>query len=398
MIKITKELKIEVSKPNIFQAIVAKQYDMNTRFLKVTLVDGDNVIDIPKRTDGSIKVVINAERPDGTKDGFEGEVNGDDDTVTVPLHSWMLEIEGTVICDISLIDTKADDNKKLTTTSFTLLVEKAAYGGDDITSEPQYDVMVSMLESCHNAKLVADDALEKSSQALEQSNEANSKYDACVEATNNANAVRAEIEEGGYIESLKELNSGGKFSFWVGTEAEYSAIEEPINNCFYITSDDKTPEKITQLDARVSELENNEKVLFEAFVTHKYYNGNPVGYIDSYFDTSTANINIPDLLDYKFVKVVMLNGDETQSIMCSIDASADEDGYEFVTVSGVGCASFYNYESMAGVSLNCANLAFQKDEWGIQLMNFSVGMIIFDAYTGTSRVADNSILKIIGMK
>lgn len=142
MIQIIKELKIEVSKPNIIQAIVAKQYDMNTRFLKVTLVDCGNTITIsPSATK---KVVINAERPDGQSKGFEGVIN-DDGTVTVPLHSWMLELDGTVICDISVIDTAVNDNMKLTTTSFTLLVEKAAYGGSDITSDPQYDVLVNLI-------------------------------------------------------------------------------------------------------------------------------------------------------------------------------------------------------------------------------------------------------------
>ena len=235
MIKIVKELKVEVSKPNIFQAIVAKQYDMNTRFLKVTLVDDGNIIEIPKRTDGSIKVIINAERPDGGKNGFEGEVNGDDDTVTVPLHSWMLEIEGTVVCDISIIDTKADDNKKLTTTTFSLLVEKAAYGGDDITNDPQFDVLVALM-----------DAAEVAQEALDKSNEALRLVADCEEATENANAVREEIEAGGYVESLKELNGGGKFSFWVGTSAEYNSIQDKIPNCFYIVTDDPTNNKILQ--------------------------------------------------------------------------------------------------------------------------------------------------------
>lgn len=147
MIRIIKELSVEVTKPNVFQAIVAKQYDMNTRFLKVTLTDCGNVITIPYSND--IKVVINAERIDGQSKGFDGVVN-EDGTVTVPLHSWMLELEGFVKCDISVIDTTADDNKKLTTTSFDLLVEKAAYGGDDVTSDPQYDVLVELIERVEN--------------------------------------------------------------------------------------------------------------------------------------------------------------------------------------------------------------------------------------------------------
>ena len=241
MIEIIKELKIEVSKPNIFQAVVAKQYDMNTRFIKATLVDGSDVIYIPSGP--TIKAIINANRPDGQSKGFDGVVN-DDGTVTVPLHSWMLEMEGTVICDISIIDTEANDNKKLTTTTFTLLVEKAAYGGSDVTNDPQYDVLVSLLETCNEANEVAQEALEKS-------NEANEKYYACVEATDNANqaaenanAVREEVEAGGFIESLKEMNNGGKFSFWVGTQAEYNALTEKNDGCFYIITDDPASKQV----------------------------------------------------------------------------------------------------------------------------------------------------------
>lgn len=243
MIEIIKEIDVEVTKPNVFQAIVAKQYDMNTRFLKVTLMDCGTRINVP--TIETAKVVINAERKDGQAKGFDGVIN-DDGTVTVPLHSWMLELDGTVICDISVIDTATDDNKKLTTTSFTLIVEKAAFGGDDVTNDPQYDVLVSLLETCQNAGAVAQEALEKS-------NEANSKYAACVEATNEANlsaytateaanaawAVRHEIEAGGFIESLKEQREGGKFTVWVGTNEEYEALEEKENNCLYITNDDE---------------------------------------------------------------------------------------------------------------------------------------------------------------
>lgn len=143
MIEIIKELNIEVSKPNVFQAVVAKQYDMNTRFIKATFVDNGKKIYIDPNA--TVSVVINAYRPDGKSKGFKGEVNADDGTVTVPLHSWMLEQVGTVVCDISVIDVESGDNKKLTTTSFNLIVERAAYGGEDITSDPQYDILVELL-------------------------------------------------------------------------------------------------------------------------------------------------------------------------------------------------------------------------------------------------------------
>lgn len=257
MIKIIKELNIEVSKPNIFQAVVAKQYDMNTRFIKATLVDGADVIEIPTGT--NIKVVINAERPDGQSKGFDGEVNTDN-TVTVPLHSWMLELEGTVVCDISVIDTEANDNKKLTTTTFTLMVEKAAFGGTDITSDPQFDVLASLMD----AATVAQEALDKSNQALEL-------VAACEEATENANAVREEIEAGGYIKNLEETNTGGMFSFWVGTEEQYNALTEKVENRFYIITDDPDNEDFETLKTDVNNIKNqqakNNAVIYDASVS-----------------------------------------------------------------------------------------------------------------------------------
>ena len=145
MMKIIKELNIEVAKPNILQAVVAKQYDMNSRFLKIRFIDSGTHIDIPT----TAKVVINAERIDGQSNSFEGVVNNDG-TVTVPLHSWMLELEGTVICDISAIDTTENDEGKLSTTSFTLIVEKSAHGGSDISNDPQYDVLLNLIERVEN--------------------------------------------------------------------------------------------------------------------------------------------------------------------------------------------------------------------------------------------------------
>ena len=70
LIEIIKEIDIEVTKPNIFQALVAKQYDMNTRFLKATLKDCGTRIDVPNIE--TAKVIINAERKDGQAKGSAG--------------------------------------------------------------------------------------------------------------------------------------------------------------------------------------------------------------------------------------------------------------------------------------------------------------------------------------
>ena len=215
LIEIIKELNVEVSKPNIFQAVVAKQYDMNTRFIKATLVDGQDIIYIP--AESTVKVVINAERADGLSKGFDGEVN-EDGTVTVPLHSWMLEMEGTVVCDISVIDTESDDNKKLTTTAFTLLVEKATYGGDDITNDPQYDVMVRLIEDCENAHSLATEAATLSEKALTDSQQALELAEAATQKT--VTLVGATTNSGGEIFNNYENNQASTNAHSEGSQTK----------------------------------------------------------------------------------------------------------------------------------------------------------------------------------
>lgn len=140
---IVKEIKLEVSKPNLIQALVAKQNDCNSRFLKASLWDEGVQLSINPLAE----VTINAERRDGASDSFFGTVN-DDNTVTVPLHSWMLELDGTVNCDVSILV----DGRRLTTTTFVVMVEKAACSSDDIINDPQYNVLLSLMGEVDGTK------------------------------------------------------------------------------------------------------------------------------------------------------------------------------------------------------------------------------------------------------
>lgn len=137
---VIKPITVEVSKPNIFQAIAAKQNDSNSRFLKVTFVNEGEKISITP----SSRVTINATRNDGQSESFFGEVN-DDGTATMPIHSWILELAGHVNCDVSIIE----EDSKLTCTTFSLLVEEAAHSSDDISEDEQYDVLTELINEAH---------------------------------------------------------------------------------------------------------------------------------------------------------------------------------------------------------------------------------------------------------
>ncbi len=127
MIEIIQHLSLDVAVKNRTQAIFAKQHDKNSRFLKITLTsEGDAIV-----IDTTSTVMINAMRANHTSKAFAGRVN-DDGTVTVPLTPWMLELDGRVICDITIID--ADENK-LTSGSFELDVEAALYSGENVEDD-----------------------------------------------------------------------------------------------------------------------------------------------------------------------------------------------------------------------------------------------------------------------
>ena len=143
MAEIIREITVDVAKANVFQAIVAKQFDSNSRFLKATITNNGEPLTIPS----SASVTINALREDGNAEAFLGSVN-DDGTITVPLSNWMLQLDGIVKCDISIVTA----DSKLTTTMFSLAVEEAAYGGSDISDDPNYDLLIQLLEDCSAIK------------------------------------------------------------------------------------------------------------------------------------------------------------------------------------------------------------------------------------------------------
>lgn len=124
---ITQEITVEVARPNYFAALIAKQGDKDSRFLKVTFAHDGKKIEIqPTST-----AMIGGERPDGQSKAFKGEVN-DDGTATVPLAGWLLELPGTLTCDVTIIDT---EGRKLSSTNFKVMVDEAACIDDEIASE-----------------------------------------------------------------------------------------------------------------------------------------------------------------------------------------------------------------------------------------------------------------------
>ena len=176
MAQIIKQITVDVAKKNLFQAIVAKQNDSNSRFLQVAFAnEGEPIV-----VEQSSSVIINAERADNASKSFAGSVN-DDGTVTVPLTNWMLELDDFVRCDVSIIDS---ESRKLTSTSFTIEVEAAANSGEDISDDENYDILITLLGDVADSKRDCDAATANATAAAEfATNSSNLADEATVKAT-----------------------------------------------------------------------------------------------------------------------------------------------------------------------------------------------------------------------
>lgn len=139
-IRIVREVVADVVKRGVTKAVYAKQHDFNSRFLNVRIQDDGRDLTI----DSSATVLLNVERPDKKEDVFRGTVN-EDGTVKVPLTAWMLDLEGTLLCDISIISADPEE-AKLTTMQFNIYVEAAVVSDGVVSDTKEYSLILDLLK------------------------------------------------------------------------------------------------------------------------------------------------------------------------------------------------------------------------------------------------------------
>jgi hypothetical protein len=153
-IQVIREVATDVVKRGSTRAVYAKQNDLNSRFLDVRIQEDGKDLNI----ESDLNVILNVERPDKAENMFFGTVNADG-SVRVPLTSWMLELDGTLICDVSIVSNDPTV-AKLTTMSFNIYVEAAVITDEDIVETEEYSVIVDLLKRANEAAEIANKAAE----------------------------------------------------------------------------------------------------------------------------------------------------------------------------------------------------------------------------------------------
>lgn len=193
MAQLIKPIEIDCSRPNRFQTTVSKQGDINSRFLRVSLADNGNPIEITSEN----TVIVNYKRGDGEINSFSGTVN-EDGTVTIPLTSWLLDVSGNADCEIVIYD--STEQSRLSTTLFTLYVEPFITDDSEVTEDSKYDILLTLItqvdtavNACNTATEAAQQATMATEKAITDAEEATEATNAAIEAattaTENANAA-----------------------------------------------------------------------------------------------------------------------------------------------------------------------------------------------------------------
>lgn len=94
-----------------------------------------------------------------------------------------------------------------------------------------------------------------------------------------------------FISKIKELNHGNLLQFWIGTQAEYNAIQQPLQNVIYIISDDQHREELEESIAAVATNLNNEITAREGLSSSVDVLTGRVDGHDTAIATANSNIN-----------------------------------------------------------------------------------------------------------
>lgn len=151
-----KKITLDVSGGVSNRVIEAKQGDINSRYLQITLIQNDKPFIIPENT----TVRIGGTKPDGHCFLNDGDIYNN--AVYVELTEQMLAVGGREKCDVSLYN----GTRRLSSVTFHIDITVEPYDEGKIQSDDEYTSLTEALSRVDSADAIAEGALEKSEQAL----------------------------------------------------------------------------------------------------------------------------------------------------------------------------------------------------------------------------------------
>lgn len=117
--------------------LIAKQNDINSRYLNIILCNNRQ----PVTLSNNATATLNITRCDGAKNSYMCHI--EDNVISVYLSKWAVELEGVLLCDVSVME----DNERLTTMSFKVMVHANCCTTDDIIDDDSEDLITGLVST-----------------------------------------------------------------------------------------------------------------------------------------------------------------------------------------------------------------------------------------------------------
>lgn len=221
--------------------------------------------------------------------------------------------------------------------------------------------------------------------------------------------------DAGFITKIKEMNRNGYLKFWIGTTAQYNAIQTKERNMLYILTDDTEFEDIeTEISNFRAELDNLSETVSEhstdisALQTASETYGDKFRLIDAKKDWVLSNsviqygdtyepISMPHheelpemhISDWDIVKVKAAG----QEILCSVWTGSD--GYCYIT----GCGAQISQTTGSGGTIDTLDTIIIRLKCDAE-DNFVIQNHSNDFYIGTNgsiNISQRAVAKIVGI-
>ena len=166
--EIIRHIKVDLYGDTQHFAVAAKQMDMGTRYIGVTLMEDGVVYEIPD----NVEVIISMTKPDKTHVHNDGEKSGNE--ALIPLTRGMLQVHGTALCEVQLYQNGA----LLTSATFEMEIFPSQRDESEIIHSGEYTSLENTIAAAREALQIAQDtqntidAAEAGRQAQERLREA----------------------------------------------------------------------------------------------------------------------------------------------------------------------------------------------------------------------------------
>lgn len=145
--EIIRHIKVDLYGDTQHFAVAAKQMDMGTRYIAVTLTRDGVVYEIPDNAE----VIVNMTKPDKTHVHNDGEKSGNE--ALIPLTRKMLQVHGTALCEVQLYQKGA----LLTSATFEMEIFPSQRDENEIVHSSEYTRLENSIQAAREALQIAQD-------------------------------------------------------------------------------------------------------------------------------------------------------------------------------------------------------------------------------------------------